>query len=244
MITNNEIKQVRQLHQKKYRTEKGQFIVEGIKPVEELLRSDIKVSSLYFTANPLLQGTMWSIEPKLVSSAQMQRMSALRTPPGILAVAAIPKFELPEEITSWVIALDDISDPGNLGTILRIADWFGINHVVAAENVVEEFNPKVVQSSMGAVFRIAVHRVVLGDWLQKVQSPDCPVIAADMEGEPIDAFPFPPRGVLVMGSESHGLSEGIKNQVSRLITIPGKGKAESLNVGVATGIICSRLPIE
>jgi TrmH family RNA methyltransferase len=244
MITNNEIKQVRQLHQKKYRAEQGRFIVEGAKPVDELLRSGITVENVYYTSDNIASAEIpENVISQSCSPAQMERMSTLRTPPGILAVAVIPQFEQPKELTSWVIALDEVSDPGNLGTILRIADWFGINHVFASENVVEEFNPKVVQSSMGAVFRIPVHRVVLEDWLQKVQLPDCPVIAADMQGESLDSFPFTPRGVLVMGSESHGLSEEIKNQVSQLITIPGKGKAESLNVAVATGIICSRLPV-
>jgi len=245
MITNNEIKQVRQLHQKKYRAEQGRFIVEGVKPVEELLRSGIVVENLFYTSDSVVSTDIpENISAQSCAPAQMERMSTLRTAPGVLAVAVIPRFERPKEITSWVIALDKVSDPGNLGTILRIADWFGIHHVFASENVVEEFNPKVVQSSMGSVFRIAVHRVDLADWLQKIQSPDCPVIAADMQGDPLNSIDFPSRGVLVMGSESHGLSKEIKSHVSQLITITGKGKAESLNVAVATGIICSRLPIE
>lgn len=174
----------------------------------------------------------------------MERMSALRTPPGILAVAEIPNRKTPEQWNGWSIALDGINDPGNLGTILRTADWFGIQHVFASDDVVEEFNPKVVQASMGSVFRVPLHRVTLPEWLAKQIEQGVEVVAADMKGEPLGQFSFAPQGVLVMGSESHGLSEDIKNPAIRSITIPGRGNAESLNVAVATGIICSHLPAE
>lgn len=242
MVTNNEIKQVRQLHQKKYRIQFGQFIVEGTKLVEELLQSDFNCDDLYFTEEH--SSTFAEIaNAQFVTNAQMQRMSAMTTSPGILAVVKIPRRNLLDKLKGWTIVLDGVSDPGNLGTILRIADWFGIQQIIAAKDGVDPYSPKVVQASMGAVFRVPLHSADLIGWLSQMREKNTFVCAADMAGENIENVQFPNEGVLVMGSESHGIGEELMPFIEQRITIPGKGKAESLNVAVAMGIICSRLPI-
>lgn len=240
MVTNNEIKRVRQLHQKKYRVQTGRFIVEGVKLIEELLQSEFTVEKIFATADHTdFLADMAYEEASLV---QMKKMSAMNTPPGVLAVVATPQKQLPHTLNGWVLALDGVSDPGNLGTILRVADWFGISGIVMSTTSVDIYNPKVVQASMGSVFRVAVYSTDLAKWIESLPSEGRNVFVAEMNGVSLEKVDFPKQGILVMGSESHGVSEAIASLAEGGITIPGKGGAESLNVGVATGIICSRLP--
>lgn len=208
-----------------------------------MLAEGWKVEAIYTTeANA---GVVDSSLVRQVSSEQMSRMSMLRTPPGILAVASLPDVtQHPDPKTGWTIALDHLSDPGNLGTILRTADWFGIKQVVLSKDCVEVHNPKVVQASMGSLFRINVSVVDLPEWLAEARNQQVEVLAADMEGKDYSEMKWPQQGVLVMGSESHGVSAEVKLVVSALVNIPRRGGSESLNVAVATGIICSRLPVE
>ncbi len=243
MVTNNEIKRVRSLLQKKYRNQYGQFVVEGVKLVKELAASDFKIVSVFATRDQT-EGLSGIKEITVVSNEQINRMSGLITSPGILAVAAIPETSLPEIISGWTIVLDDLNDPGNMGTVLRIADWFGVHRIISSPNSVDAFNPKVVQSSMGAIFRVPVFSMEIGPWLDTVRQPQVPVFAADMDGVSLDNLVFPEQGILIMGSESHGVSPELEGKIDGKITIPGKGGAESLNVAVALGIICSRLPIQ
>lgn len=241
MITNNEIKQVRQLQQKKYRLEQNRFVVEGEKLLDELRRSNLAIEKIYGTA-AFLERTP-TADAIQVSAEQMERMSGLKSPPGILATVVLPEHSPQEDWEGWVLALDGVSDPGNFGTVLRIADWFGLSHVYASRDTVEAFNPKSVQAAMGAVFRVPVTALDLSEWLSECRAKGIPVFAAEMKGERLNAVDFPAKGVLVMGSESHGLRTEVQQSIDRSVTIPGGGGAESLNVGVATGIICSRLPM-
>jgi len=239
MLTKNQIKELRQLHQKKFRVLQQQFLVEGVKMVKELIGSNHKFRAVYCVK------TMAAEFPSamVISNDQMAQLSALTTPPGVIAVVDIPPL-LPQNFTKgWTLVLNDISDPGNMGTLLRTADWFGIQQVVCSENCVDVFNSKVVQASMGAIFRVSVHYTDVLKVLADCRKKEIPVFAADMRGKVLHDVVFPKTGLLVMGSESHGIGEEIKSLVSECITIPGKGNSESLNVSVAAGIICSRLPI-
>lgn len=243
MVTNNEIKRVRSLLQKKYRNQYGQFVVEGVKLVKELVASDFKVVSVFATRD--LAGELSGIKDiKMVTNEQINRMSGLTTSPGILAVAAIPEAKQPEDLSGWTVVLDDLNDPGNVGTILRNADWFGIRRVVLSPKSVDAFNPKVVQASMGAIFRVEVYATGVEDFLKHAAMSGIPVFAADMQGVPVVDLEFPETGILIMGSESHGVSTELQPMIDGKITIPGRGGAESLNVAVAMAVICSRLPIE
>lgn len=170
-------------------------------------------------------------------------MSALSAPPGVLALFRMSGSITPQEPIGWSIFLDDVRDPGNLGTILRIADWFGMQQIITSEQSVEVFNPKVVQASMGAVFRIPCSAVCGADWLAEMSGKGVPIFGADMKGTGLNEVKFPDRGVLVMGSESHGVGSELQGYINEWIAIPGKGLAESLNVAVAAGIICSRIPV-
>ncbi len=171
----------------------------------------------------------------------MERISGLVNPPGILALVHFPetlKVETDSD-EKFVLALDEIKDPGNLGTILRTADWFGIRTVIASENSVDIYNPKVIQASMGAVFRIHYQTTDLCKQLNTLKSQGFKILGADMKGESIYSFQFPAKAVLVMGSESHGISADVHQLLDTRLTIPSFGKTESLNVGVAAAIILS-----
>lgn len=242
MVTNNEIKQVRALHQKKYRNQFGRFIVEGPKLVQELLQSDFESDTVYVSAEIAKQ---WSHCKRVlvISKEQMSRMSGMTTPPGVLAVVKIPQRTTPANVAGWTVVLNGLSDPGNLGTILRIADWFGLEQVVASSNSVDPYSQKVVQASMGATFRVPHFQTDLPAWMKQQQSLGVKIFGADMTGTSLEKVQWPSSGILVMGSESHGIDEEVNEYIHEKITIRGRGAAESLNVAVAMGVICSRMPL-
>jgi TrmH family RNA methyltransferase len=173
------------------------------------------------------------------SGKDMDRISNLSTPPGIMAVLAMPdQAKLPPVNNHHRhLFLDNVSDPGNVGGILRTADWFGIKSVILGPGTAEWTNPKVVQASMGSIFRLRMQYASFEEAVQALR--DVPWMAADMDGRDTVSFVWPSQGVLVLGSESHGLSPDIRSRVASLVTIPksATGGAESLNVGVATGIL-------
>lgn len=232
MVTKNQIKLVKSLHQKKFRKAAGAFLVEGNKLIEELLNSSFEVMDIY------AQGDLLSQFPGAIeaSKADMERMTALKTPPGVLAVVRIPTWDY-THIDDSIIALDGISDPGNLGTIIRTADWFGITQLICSEDTVDEFNPKTVQASMGSIFRVRLFRCHLPLWLSE-QS--LKVYGLDMAGEPLYGHQKE-HAVYVLGKESTGLSEAIRSKLSGTLKIPGNGMAESLNVGIAGALLMSEL---
>lgn len=232
MLSKNEIKEIRALGQKKFRDERGLFVVEGEKLVDEALHSGFDVVGLYRKED--------------IGEAAMGRISQLTHPSPVLAVVrqpqavALPAF-CPDEL---VLALDGIRDPGNLGTILRIADWFGIRQVLASEDTVELYNPKVVQSTMGAIFRVRVHYCNLAEVLMTgVVEPGMTVYGTFLEGESIYGTDLTRGGILVMGSEASGISPAVAATVTQKLFIPpfpaGVRTSESLNVAVATAICCS-----
>ena len=246
MLSKNQQKFISSLSVKKYREQEGCFVVEGVKPVEELLLSAVRVRSV-FAVNSWLdnnrvkqlnrQGIVW----QEVSEVELAKVSGLKTPNQVLAVAEIPQREAPDLKSGFFILLDRINDPGNLGTIIRIADWFGIKAVICSPETTDCYNSKVVQSAMGSLFRMPVIYDSLEKIVSKAHQNNVPVYLADMNGTPLQQVKFGSNGLIVMGSESHGVAKELIQAKNQQITIPGIGAAESLNVGVAAGIICSRI---
>jgi TrmH family RNA methyltransferase len=231
------MKLVKSLHQKKYRDRTGLFLVEGIKLVGEALQSDAKVEMIAYSGESEQFPYRLPNSAFRVSEKDLRNLSALRTPNRILAVCHKPKVARVPEEAPWVVAFDGVADPGNFGTIIRICDWFGIEHLACSPHCVDVHNPKVVQASMGSIFRVKVHYLDLKQFLSEGR----PVFVADTKGESVYDTEFPDRGVLVMGSESHGPSSELVGSEHRVLAIPGIGRAESLNVAVSAGIILSHL---
>ncbi len=231
-------KYIQSLHNKKYRKQFGEFLVEGEKSIGELLNSDFHISELFLSAKASLQ-IFASVSPVLCSEEEIEKVSTFRS--NNFGVAVVKMREdispVPGE-NPWVLALDEIHDPGNLGTIIRIADWYGIQQIVCSENTVDFYNPKVISSTMGSFTRVACHYVNLNSWLEEVSMP---VYGAVLNGSDIHQLNDIEPGVLVIGSESHGLSPEIERLLNRKLTIPAFGRAESLNAGVAAGILLDNL---
>ncbi len=240
MISKAQIKLLQSLKQIKFRREHGLFVAEGPKIVGELPVSDIKVEAVYALEEWIehSKGKFEYLKAEInqVSPKELERISGLRTPNHVLAVCKIPERD-PEEISDYdelMIALDGIRDPGNLGTIIRTADWFGIRNIVCSDDCVDVYNPKVVQATMGSIARVKVFYTDLADYLS---STSMPVYATVMEGESIwDASPG--KGIYVIGNESNGIRAEVLMHASNKISIPtAEGDAESLNAAVATGIV-------
>ena len=239
MVTKNEIKQVGSLRQQKFRKELGLFVVEGRKMVEELLRSDFTTTALYATE-------VWHEafpQAETVSEVQMAQMSGQDTPPGILAVVKIPVKQQLSENLRFILALDGIANPGNMGTLIRTAEWFGIRDIVCSPDCVEVWNPKVVQATMGSLFRINVIEAELPAFLTEQHSQGKAIYGALLEGENLFKMKQKPDGVIVIGSESHGIRENLLPLLSHPVTIPrvGNSPTESLNASVAGGIIMAEM---
>ena len=213
-------------------------MVEGVKPVGEALNSGAKVKMIIYEGDVNAFPYELTNPAFKVSSRELKSISALKSPNKIIAVCS-QSINYPNSETDWVVVLDQVSDPGNLGTIIRICDWMGINRIVCSPNSVDVFNPKVVQASMGSIFRISLEYRELVDYFEDNKS--ITAYGADMSGTPLDKFAFPEKGILVMGSESHGISDSIRGYCSENISIPKIGGGESLNVAVSTGIILSHL---
>ena len=187
----------------------------------------------------------WHGSPEVISHKEMELISSLKTPSDMLALVEIPRHGLSVRGLSGVLslALDGVQDPGNMGTILRLADWFGMRDVICSETTADCFNPKVVQATMGAIARVRVHYVPLARWLGEVRAAGIPVYGTFLDGEPIYDAALSPGGVIVMGSEGQGVSPEVAELVSRRLFIPpfpvGEPTSESLNVATATAIVCS-----
>lgn len=232
-----DIKLIRSLQQKKFRKELGLFIVEGKKVVEEGITSEYRLHSLYSCDEAFVKANKGAF---LVSGKEMEMMSALSSPSDYLAVfySEVEGKKLPQE--EFILALDGISDPGNLGTILRAADWFGVRSLLLSNDCVELFNPKTVQSTMGSIFRMNVHSVEISSVLKSYKDTGFAIIGATLNGENAFRFSFPSKTILVIGSESHGIRNNLIEILTDRITIPGGGNAESLNAAVACSILLSK----
>ena len=242
MITKNTIKQIASLRQQKFRKELGLFVVEGRKMVEELLRSDFKTVGLYATEAFLAEHSSFA-NAESVSEVQMQQMSSLDTPPGILAVVKIPEQGDIKTTSRFVLALDGIANPGNMGTLIRTAEWFGICDVVCSMDCVELWNFKTVQATMGSLFRMNLWKTDLPAYLHQAQGEGKAIYGALLDGEDLFQMKEKPEGVIVIGSESHGIRDGVQPFLTHPITIPRRGGSatESLNAAVAGGIIIAEM---
>ncbi|MGI4739739.1 MAG: TrmH family RNA methyltransferase [Janthinobacterium lividum] len=243
MVSKALAKYVRSLHQRKYRQRHAAFLVEGAKSVLELLGSGLEIEHLLATpafAQHLPAAPGWPLH--LATEDELTQLGTLQTNAAALAVVRRPPTPaLPPQLpaTRLVLALDNVADPGNLGTLWRLADWYGLPGLLLSENCADPFNPKAVAASMGAFGRVPVWADVdLPAWLQALPE-EVGVFGADLEGDNVHRLHLRPVGVLVMGSESHGLSPGVAAQLTRRLHIPHGpgGRAESLNVAVSAAIL-------
>lgn len=242
MLTKNTIKQIASLRQQKFRKEFGLFVVEGRKMTEELLQSDFEIVGLYATKDFITDYPAFS-EAETVTEVQMQQMSGQDTPPGILAAVKIPQYGEIKTTSQLTLALDGISNPGNMGTLIRTAEWFGIQDVVCSSDCVELWNSKVVQATMGSLFRVKVWSTDLSSFLKQAKANGTSIYGALLEGENLFQLTSKPNGILVIGSESHGIRTDILPCITHPITIPrvGGSATESLNAAVAGAILMAEM---
>lgn len=244
MISKSQIKQINALSIKKFRDESGLFLAEGTKLVLELLDC-FKLNLMMATPDWLNQnGDNIIHNIQIVSTEELQKVSSMKTPQGVLAVFEKPKIK-PSVIdlnNNLNLAIDDVQDPGNLGTIIRIADWFGIRDVICSLHSADAFSPKTVQSTMGALARVRIHYVDLENFLSNVPS-TIPVFGTFMDGNNIYTENLTSNGIIVMGNEGNGISPKIEKLVTNKLLIPNfpinEKSSESLNVGVATALVCA-----
>ena len=232
VITKNQIKYIRGLAQKKNRIKEQCFVVEGEKSVVELLKSSFQIIDLYATKQWISANNYTKVNE--VSAAELARISNLKSANSVLAVVRMME-EKQEKYKGITLVLDDVNDPGNLGTIIRMCDWFGIKQVICSENTVDIYNPKVVQSTMGSLFRVNIMYTDLSKYLAKVTTP---IYGAFMDGENIKTINADENMHLVMGNEANGISEEVEKYISKKVAIKNiGGNTESLNVAVATAIL-------
>ena len=245
MISKNQLKYIRQLEQKKYRRREGVFVAEGTKVVGDLLQR-YRPEAVFATAD-------WQaptgITPQLVTDDELRRISFLQHPQQVLALFPLPVSSQPSTVnskpstvnTELSLALDGVQDPGNLGTIIRIADWFGISTIICSEDTVDAWNPKVVQATMGSIARVNIIYLNLPDFLETLPA-DFPVYGTFLDGDNIYTQELTPNGLIIMGNEGNGISEAVRSKVNRRLLIPDFHQgptADSLNVAIATAITCS-----
>ena len=245
MISKNQLKYIRQLEQKKYRRREGVFVAEGTKVVGDLLQR-YRPEAVFATAD-------WQapagITPQLVTDDELRRISFLQHPQQVLALFPLPVNSKPSTVNSkpstpnseLSLALDGVQDPGNLGTIIRIADWFGISTIICSEDTVDAWNPKVVQATMGSIARVNIIYLNLPDFLDTLPA-DFPVYGTFLDGENIYTQELTPHGLIIMGNEGNGISDAVRQRVNRRLLIPdfhNGDTADSLNVAIATAITCS-----
>lgn len=236
MLSKNQVKFIRGLKKKKFRQANQMFLAEGIKVVEELLSSSFKLHKIYCTAS--YQNPLNITDLQIITERELGMISDFTNPNQVIAIFEIPKGAAPQH-QGLTVALDDINDPGNLGTIIRLCDWFGVTQLICSENTVDCFNPKVVQASMGSLTRVAINYVDLHHYL----STESRIIYGTfLDGDNIYTNRPDPNSVLVLGNEANGISDSIKALVQKKITIPqfgDKQQTESLNVATATAIFLS-----
>lgn len=239
MLSKGDIKYIKALNQKKFRQERQEFIIEGKKMVAELLATPGPfVIKRLFLQEGVLE-TPKDLEVEYVTATEMDRISLQYTPSGALAVVGIPdiKPSVPQQGNLY-LALDGVQDPGNFGTILRLADWFNIAAVYASPDCVELYNPKTVQSTMGAILRVPVYYTSLENLLEETQLPVSGTVLQG--GTDINTLSLPSEGIIVMGNESRGISPALLEYIQTRLYIPAyREGSESLNVAIAAAIVCA-----
>lgn len=243
-MTKAQIKLFQSLSRQKYRKEYNAYLVEGDKNAREWLQSDVRIKSIavaeqWYREHITLVERHREAELIIAQDFELEKITSLQTAQQVVLVVERPAaspFRFPEE--QWILLLEKIQDPGNMGSIIRSADWFGISQIICSPDCVEVYNPKVVQASMGSLLRV---NVVEMDMETFMRENTLPVYAACLSGENIKKIPDRPKGVIAMGNESQGLSDSLIEAADYKITIPRIGHSESLNVAVATGIVCAEL---
>ena len=243
MLSKSQISLVKGLQQKKNRKELGLFVVEGLKSITEFLNSDYSIDTLYVTKNvslslPKIPQKIKEIE---VSEQDLEKISNLQTPQGVIALVKIPQLQnhqLYFNKPQIHLVLDGVQDPGNLGTIIRTANWFGYQHIFCSVNTVDVYNSKVVQATMGALSQV---KIIYIDLKSLLTNANLPVYGALLEGSDLYDTQWQNDMFLLLGNEGSGISEEVLPLITHPVTIPGKGKTESLNVAVSTAIFCSEL---
>lgn len=250
MLSRNKIKEITRLHQKKFRNERSLFIAEGVKVADELMRSSFEIKEVYATAGWVGKSASLLRAPvTLVTAEELKRISGLVTPNEVLAVVKEPQHRVDEKLLdgSLTLLLDDISDPGNLGTMIRIADWFGVAQVICSPGSVDCFNQKVVQASMGSVFRVKVCYEDLSRVIGTLREKKVPVYGTVLDGKNIYETTIRVPCAILMGNESKGIPGDLLEKVTHPVTIPSfnagdpsrPSEADSLNVAVAAAIFCA-----
>lgn len=236
MLSKNQIKLITSLQQKKYRQSHQLFIAEGVKVIQELLESNFVLEHLYSTS-PLFKTVAMS-KKTLISEEELKKLSSLSTANNCLALFKIPADQ-PIKTNAIIVALDAIRDPGNLGTIIRLCDWFGIDQIVCSNETVDVYNPKVIQATMGSISRVNLTYLDLTNYLKEVK---LPIFGTFMDGKNVYKEQLPKEGVLILGNEANGISKEVAQLVKTKLAIPRFGslqKTESLNVATATAIFLS-----
>ncbi len=243
MLSKSQISFIKSLHQKKYRKEHGLFIVEGIKSIKEFFQSNYQIHTIFYNSE------QYNLLPKLpaninlfeVKNAELDKISTLQTPQGFLALVYIPKnkeLDLKALKNKFTLVLDGVQDPGNMGTIIRTADWFGFKNIICSADCVEVFNPKTVQATMGSLARVSIYEADLPALLEKNT---IPVFGALLDGESIYKTQWGTEGLVILGNEGKGISAEVIKKINKPVTIPRIGEAESLNVAVSAAIFCAEL---
>ena len=237
MVVKSQIKFIKSLQQKKHRMENSLFVAEGVKTVIELLASRFKADCIYTTDAGLF--TSLPVKYEVISESDLRKISGLKAPNKVLGVFHMRR-PAPLDFKDWILVLDAVKDPGNLGTIIRLCDWFGILHLVCSKDTVDCYNPKVLQATMGSIGRVNIVYTDIQELLQQAASA---VYGAYMDGTPVYEMEWPSSGLLVMGNEAHGISKDLEGVIEKKVGIPQFGEAttESLNVATATAILLSEL---
>ncbi len=240
MLSKSQINLLKSLQHKKFRREHGFFLAEGYKSIAEFANSAYSIEAVYHTS--AFDSKVLKLSQKInlceISVNDLEKISSLKTPQDVVAQIKIPEWRVlghNDLKGKFSLVLDGIQDPGNMGTIIRIADWFGIVNLICSEDTVDIYNPKVVQASMGSLARVRVYYTVLSEFLSQIK---LPVFGALLEGNNIYESDFGDEGLLLMGNEGNGIRREIQKFITKAITIPRIGKAESLNVAIATSLFC------
>lgn len=243
MLSKSQISFIKSLHQKKFRKESGLFLVEGLKSIKEFITSNYQIDTIYYVSE------QYQLLPKLpanitlfeVNNAELVKISTLQTPQGFLALVKMPEMK-PVNKTAlknkFTLILDGIQDPGNMGTIIRTADWFGFENIICSLDAVEAYNPKTVQATMGSLSRVNIFHEDLPAFLSDI---DIPVFGALLDGESIYKTQWGQEGLVILGNEGKGISADVIEKINHPVTIPRVGSAESLNVAVSAAIFCTEI---
>lgn len=236
-MTNQEIKTIQSLHKKKFRKELNCFIIEGRKIIEQALENQPeRIQQVYALESEQNWLTETALSVTYISARELEKITVLQHPQGVLAICTMETGQA--ENTTFQLALDTIQDPGNMGTILRLASWFGVDEVLLSMDCVDIYNPKVVQASMGAIFTVPMRYV---DLEKELSAANKPIYGALLEGENVYTTSLKKECLLLMGNEGNGISPALQQVISHPISIPKFGKGESLNVAMATGILLSEI---